>query len=83
MAILAKAITEMFKPILHSFLDGGDPYCLLADFASYFECQKRVSDLYRNQESWVKKSIHNVAKIGKFSSDRTIPEYAKEIWRLD
>ena len=74
---------ELFKPIVHNLLENGDPYLLLADFSSYVECQKRVSTLYRDQQSWVKKSIHNVAKMGKFSSDRTIEEYASEIWRLD
>jgi starch phosphorylase len=74
---------ELFKPILHNLLDGGDPYCVLADFPSYINCQKEVNALYQDQESWVKKSIHNVAKIGKFSSDRTIKEYATEIWRLN
>lgn len=73
---------ELFKPLLHSLLDGGDPYCLLADFNSYIACQKEVDDLYQNQREWIKKSIHNVAKMGKFSSDRTIEEYASEIWRL-
>jgi glycogen phosphorylase len=73
---------DLFKPILHSLLDGGDPYCLLADFPSYIAAQKKVNDLYRNQENWAKKSITNVAKIGKFSSDRTIQDYASEIWRL-
>jgi starch phosphorylase len=74
---------ELFKPILHTLLEGGDNYCLFADFPSYIACQKKVNDLYRDQENWVKKSIMNVAKIGKFSSDRTIKEYASEIWRLD
>ncbi len=74
---------ELFKPLLSSLLDGGDPYCLLADFQSYIDCQARVSALYKDQTAWTKKSIHNVAKIGKFSSDRTIQDYATEIWRLD
>ncbi len=74
---------ELFHPLVHSLLDEGDQYCLLADFASYLDCQKKVSALYTNQAEWTKKSIHNVAKVGKFSSDRTIKEYAEEIWRLD
>lgn len=74
--------TEQFKPILHSLLDGGDPYCVLADFPAYIACQKKVNALYHDPENWIKKSIHNVAKSGKFSSDRTIQEYASEIWRL-
>lgn len=74
---------DMFRPLLNNLLDGGDPYCLLADFQSYLDCQKQVSDLYRDQSAWTKKSIHNVAKMGKFSSDRTIQNYSDEIWRLD
>ncbi|MFZ0565417.1 MAG: glycogen/starch/alpha-glucan phosphorylase [Chlamydiales bacterium] len=74
---------ELFKPLLHGLLDEGDPYCLLADFASYAECQERVSELYKNGDAWNKKSICNVAGMGKFSSDNVIKEYAEEIWRLD
>ena len=73
---------ELFKPIIDSLLNGGDSYFLLADFASYIECQSQVSRVYQNPESWTQKSIHNVAKMGKFSSDRTIEEYASEIWGL-
>lgn len=73
---------NLFDPLVSSLLDGGDPYFLLADFQSYTEAQDRVSQVYTNQEEWTRKSIHNVAKVGKFSSDRTIQEYAKEIWRL-
>jgi len=74
---------DLFKPILHTLLDGGDPYCLLADFQSYIDCQKQVSTLYQDQKAWTKKSIHNVAKMGKFSSDRTILNYNDEIWHLE
>lgn len=74
---------ELFQPIIHSLFDGGDYYCLLADFDSYITSQQKVSDLYRDQPSWIKKSIHNVARVGKFSSDRTIKDYAEEIWQLD
>ncbi|HXW60667.1 MAG TPA: glycogen/starch/alpha-glucan phosphorylase [Myxococcota bacterium] len=73
---------ELYSPIYHSLLDGGDPYCLLADFDSYIAAQGQVDAAYKNQDEWVKKSIYNVAGMGKFSSDRTIQDYAKEIWRL-
>ncbi|MEZ5314754.1 MAG: glycogen/starch/alpha-glucan phosphorylase [Chlamydiales bacterium] len=73
---------NLFEPIIHTLLEGGDHYCLLADFASYIHCQNEVSKVYANQNVWIKKSIHNVAKMGKFSSDRTIKEYAQEIWGL-
>lgn len=73
---------ELFKPLLHSLLDGGDPFCVLADFPDYIHCQEQVSTLYSHPQEWITKSIHNVANMGKFSSDRTIAEYAQEIWRL-
>jgi starch phosphorylase len=58
----------------------GDHYLLLADYASYIECQKEVEAAYRNQQQWVRKAILNVANMGKFSSDRTITQYAEQIW---
>jgi starch phosphorylase len=69
-----------FKPIVDSLLEQGDHYLLLADYASYIACQQRVEEAYRNQKEWVKKAILNVANMGKFSSDRTILQYAQEIW---
>jgi starch phosphorylase len=69
-----------FKPIIDSLLQHGDHYLLLADYASYINCQKKVEDAYRNQQQWVKKAILNVANMGKFSSDRTIMQYAEHIW---
>ena len=71
---------EMFKPILESLLHQGDQYCLLADFDAFIKCQERVSELYRDQKLWTKMSIMNVARSGKFSTDRTIKQYAEEIW---
>lgn len=73
---------DLFAPLLSNLLDQGDYYCLLADFASYVKAQDEVSALYRDQPAWIKKSIHNVAKVGRFSSDRTIKDYAEEIWKL-
>lgn len=71
-----------FKPLTDSLLDGGDSYCLFADFRSYIDCQKRVNDLYQEPKQWNKQAIFNVAGMGQFSSDRTIQEYANEIWKL-
>ena len=71
---------DRFKPIVDALLHHGDHYLLLADYASYIACQKKVDDAYRNQQEWVKKSILNVANMGKFSSDRTIMQYAEKIW---
>ncbi|MGK7928087.1 MAG: glycogen/starch/alpha-glucan phosphorylase [Spirulina sp.] len=71
---------ELFKPLLDSLLHH-DQYMLLADFRAYVECQDRVSEAYKDRENWTKMSILNAARMGKFSSDRTIREYATEIWR--
>ena len=72
----------LFQPLVDSLLHWGDHYLLLADYASYVACQDRVARTYRDQATWTRMSILNVAKMGKFSSDRTIQEYAKEIWRV-
>ncbi len=71
----------LFKPIVESILSG-DKYCVLADYASYIECQEKVSKTYQDQERWTKMAVLNVARSGKFSSDRAINEYAKNIWNL-
>ena len=56
---------------------------LLADYASYISAQDRVAELYADPQEWTRKAILNVANMGKFSSDRTIREYAKEIWDVN
>ena len=71
---------DAFKPVVRALLDGGDQYMLLADFDSYAACQERVSAAFRDQDSWSRMSILNVARMGRFSSDRTVREYADEIW---
>jgi len=71
---------DLFQPIVDTLLNHGDQYCLLADYASYVACQETVSDLYLDPGAWTQKAIANIANMGKFSSDRTIGEYAKEIW---
>ena len=72
----------IFNPLIDSLLYN-DRYLLLADFDDYVRAQKEASALYRdNPKEWAKRSILNVARMGKFSSDRTIDEYAKEIWNL-
>lgn len=70
---------ELFKHIAEKLLTN-DPYLLLADFRSYVNCHERVAEEYLDQRTWAKKAILNVARMGKFSSDRTIAQYAKEIW---
>jgi starch phosphorylase len=71
---------DRFKSIIDSLLHQGDEYLLLADYASYITCQKEVELAYLDQERWVRKAILNVAHMGKFSSDRTIIQYADQIW---
>jgi glycogen phosphorylase len=71
----------LFQPVVDSILSG-DRYCVLADYASYIECQEKVSQAYRDQDKWTRMSILNVARSGKFSSDRAISEYAKNIWHI-
>ena len=71
---------DRFKRITNTLLQHGDHYLLLADYADYIACQHKVETAYRNQAQWVKMAILNVANMGKFSSDRTILQYAEKIW---
>lgn len=73
---------DLFRPVVDSLLHKGDYYCLLADFESYIATQQAVSEAYRDQNRWTKMSILNVANSGKFSTDRTIRQYAEEIWNV-
>jgi starch phosphorylase len=68
--------------IVDSLIDGGDHYMLLADFRAYLETQLAVDAAYVDRDGWTRKAIVNVAKMGRFSSDRTVREYASEIWRV-
>ncbi|MEM1367780.1 MAG: glycogen/starch/alpha-glucan phosphorylase [Cyanobacteria bacterium P01_H01_bin.15] len=72
---------EMFKPLVESLLND-DPFVLLADYQSYIDCQEQVSQAYQDRDQWTRMSIINSATMAKFSSDRTIAEYAKEIWDI-
>ena len=72
---------NLFKPVVDSLLYQ-DAYMLLADYESYINCQEEVGKLYRVKDEWASKSILNVANMGKFSSDRTIREYARDIWGI-
>jgi starch phosphorylase len=69
-----------YRPILESLLRDGDSFFLMADYASYIAAQQRVSTLYKERGEWARRAILNVAHMGKFSSDRTIQEYANKVW---
>jgi starch phosphorylase len=73
----------VLAPLRRSLLEGGDPFLVLADFASYSACQARVDAAYRDQRRWARMAILNTARTGKFSSDRTIAEYSRGIWHLE
>jgi starch phosphorylase len=73
----------IFKPLVQSLLEGGDHYMLLADLRDYIQTQERVDAAFRDVEVWDRMAILNVARAGKFSSDRAIKEYASEIWHLE
>ncbi len=73
---------DLFRPLIDGLMHQ-DPYLLFADFQSYVECQDRVAAVYGDTERWTRMSILNSARSGKFSSDRTIREYCKDIWRVN
>jgi starch phosphorylase len=71
-----------FAPLHHTLLAGGDPFMVLADFRAYSDAQARVDAAYRDRGRWARMAILNTARSGRFSSDRTIREYAEQIWKL-
>jgi starch phosphorylase len=72
--------TNLFKPLVDSLLYH-DEYLLFADYQSYVECQERVGNAYKDQDHWTRMSILNIARMGKFSSDRSIQDYLRTIWK--
>jgi starch phosphorylase len=73
--------TQVFRPLLDNLLQQ-DPFLVLADYRSYVNCQDMVGQVYRDTEQWTRMSILNVARIGKFSSDRSIREYCEKVWNV-
>ena len=73
--------SEVFRSLVEN-LTQSDPFLVLADYAAYVACQERVSAAWRDVENWTRMSILNTARSGKFSSDRAIDEYCKEIWNV-
>ena len=73
---------DVFLPIWLSLVEEGDTYCHLADFRSFLQASMKVDELYLQRDEWIKKAIINIARIGKFSSDRAINEYARDIWHI-
>jgi len=73
---------ELFRPLVDSLM-GRDDYMLFADYQAYVECQQRVSEAYLDPDNWARMSILNSARVGRFSSDRSIREYCRDIWLLN
>jgi len=72
---------EVFRPLMESLFNY-DEYMLFADYPSYIDCQQRVSENYQDQKEWIRMSILNTARVGRFSSDRSIREYCRVIWNV-
>jgi starch phosphorylase len=73
---------DLFRPVFDGLLDPNDPYLLLKDLKAYLACQQLVDRAYHDQDDWHRRALLNVARMGKFSSDRAILEYAREIWGI-
>jgi glycogen phosphorylase len=78
---LAHGDCELFRPIVDNLLQH-DPFLLLADYQEYIDAQERVNALWRNPQAWTRSSILNTARMGKFSSDRSIRDYCKAVWNI-
>ena len=79
--VLAGGDSNLFRPFLDRLLYE-DPFLVLADYQAYADCQEQVSALWRNQRAWTSKAIVNTARMGKFSSDRSIREYCEHVWQV-
>jgi starch phosphorylase len=77
----ANGDASVFKPLVDSLL-GNDPYLVLADYAAYIACQHKVAQAYKDPDAWSRMSVLNVARMGYFSSDRSIREYCDKVWHV-
>jgi starch phosphorylase len=71
-----------YRPLVDSLLNQGDPFMLLADFRDYMLCSEKVDELYQNRDAWLAASIRNIAAMGFFSCDRTVQDYARQVWQV-
>ena len=78
---LSRGDVELFRSIVENLLDH-DPFLVLADYQSYIETQERVNALWHDPQAWTRASILNTARMGKFSSDRSIRDYCKRVWNI-
>ena len=78
----SKGDKKLFMPLVDTLMDQYDPYLLLLDFEAYIACQKQVNDAFLDKENWTRMAILNVARMCKFSTDRTIREYSEQIWGI-
>ena len=79
--MLAGGDENLFRPFLDRLLHD-DPFLVLADYQAYVDCQEEVSALWRDPQAWTRKAIVNVARMGKFSSDRSIRDYCQDVWQV-
>jgi len=79
----SKGDLDLFRPLVDALLAPHDPFLHLADYGPYVRCQEWVELVFQDQTNWTRKSILTVARMGKFSSDRTIREYARDIWNIE
>jgi starch phosphorylase len=79
---LAEGDARLFRPLVDNLL-GQDPFLVLADYQAYVECQEQVSALWRDPQAWTRKSILNAARMGRFSSDRSIRDYCAQVWKVE
>ena len=73
---------DRYKPLVGNLFSNNDPYLLMADYASYIDCQNQVDNLFSKPQEWAIRSILNMSRMGRFSSDRAIREYAKLVWNI-